>query len=373
VPYHRVEDPVKLQRLVEAVLSVDSALTLGAGLHHLVAEACGLVEARYGALGVLDPTGTRLEEFVTVGMTEAEEAAIGERPTGQGVLGVLILEPEALRLDDLGQHPDAFGFPPGHPPMKTFVGVPIVVRGELYGNLYLTEKLGGGPFTEVDEALVAALAVAAGIAIETARLSGRVRELTLIEDRDRIARDLHDTTIQRLFAVGLSLQGAARMAGHAELVERVNRAVDDIDDTIRQIRTSIFDLEGPVHAHQLRRSMLDLAQEMSDVVGTDIGVRFEGPVDLTVPTHLGDQLLVTAREALTNVARHSRAAAVTVSVTVTNELCLSVLDDGIGPGLGEPTPGHGLRNMRSRAEKLGGTFTIRAADPGTEVIWRVPL
>ena len=145
VPYHRIDDPAKLQRLIEAVLSIESALSLPEGLRHLVTEACDLVDARYGALGVLDASGSVLEEFVTVGTTEAEETAIGARPTGQGVLGLLIVDPRPLRLDDVAQHPDSFGFPAGHPPMTTFLGVPITVRGEPYGNLYLTDKRGAGP------------------------------------------------------------------------------------------------------------------------------------------------------------------------------------------------------------------------------------
>jgi len=374
VPYHRIDDPAKLQRLIEAVLSIENAINLPAGLHHLVREACELVGARYGALGVLDASGTGLEEFITVGLSEDEEAAIGERPTGQGVLGVLIVEPEPLRLDNVADHADSFGFPPDHPPMATFLGVPIQIRGEPYGNLYLTEKRGGEPFTAEDEAMVSALAVAAGIAVETARLNSRVRELTLVEDRDRIARDLHDVVIQRLFALGLSLQGSARVAQHDELVRRVHQAVDDIDDTIRQIRTSIFDLEGPIHAHQLRRGVLDLADEMSPVIGSEVRVRFEGPVDSTVPTHLGGQLLVTAREALSNAARHSRATAVSVLVRVDDgELTLQVVDNGVGLPPEVPGGGHGLRNMRSRAEKLGGTCEVSPAHPGTEVDWRVPL
>ena len=211
------------------------------------------------------------------------------------------------------------------------------------------------------------------MAIETARLAGRIHELSMIEDRDRIARDLHDTVIQRLFAVGLSLQGATRLASRDGLVERVSRAVEEIDETIRQIRSSIFELEGPVHDNQLRRGVLDLAQEMSGIAGTDIAVHFEGPVDLTVPTHVGDQMLATAREALTNVARHSRATTVSVSVVVDGDLCLTVVDNGVGLGDDAPTAGHGMRNMRSRAEKLGGTFEVRSTDPGTEILWRVPL
>src|SRR5204863_5476674 len=150
-----------------------------------------------------------------------------------GIPGLWIVAPRPLRLADLGQHPGSYGFPPNRPPMASFLGVPVRVRDQVFGNLYLTEKIDGPEFTETDEALVSALAVAAGIAIDNARLHGRVRELALLEDRDRIARDLHDTVIQRLFALGLNLQGAARLAQRPEVAGRIDEAVDELDSVIR--------------------------------------------------------------------------------------------------------------------------------------------
>ncbi|MGP8058241.1 MAG: GAF domain-containing protein, partial [Acidimicrobiales bacterium] len=207
MPFHRITDPAKLQRLMQAMLMIEADLQLPVLLTHLVEEARQLVDARYGALGVLDDRGTALEEFITVGLSDDEEEAVGLRPTGQGILGLLILEPEPLRLPDLSAHPDSYGVPANHPPMTTFLGVPVQSRGSVYGNLYLTDKRSGNEFTDEDEAAVMALALAAGIAIENARLHNRVRDLTLIEDRDRIARDLHDQVIQRLYATGMALEG----------------------------------------------------------------------------------------------------------------------------------------------------------------------
>lgn len=173
----RVDDPTKLRRLLEAVLMIEADLELPVLLRHIVEEARLLVGARYGALGVLNEERTGLEQFLTVGLDPDAERAIGERPTGRGVLGLLITDPTSLRLDDLGSHAESYGFPPGHPPMTSFLGVPLRVRAgtEAYGNLYLTDKSSGEAFSDEDEALVEALALAAGIAIENTRLHERVR------------------------------------------------------------------------------------------------------------------------------------------------------------------------------------------------------
>jgi two-component system sensor histidine kinase DevS len=181
VPYRRIDDPEKLRRLMAAVLMVSADIELSELLRHFIAEACSLVEARYGALGVLNPARTALDQFLTVGLTDEEERQIGARPTGRGVLGVVITDPEPLRLDDLHSHPDSYGFPPRHPPMDSFLGVPLRVRGEVYGNLYLTDKLNGQPFNEEDEAMAEALAQAAGIAIQNTRLNDTVRLVLLVE------------------------------------------------------------------------------------------------------------------------------------------------------------------------------------------------
>ena len=383
MPFHLVDDPGKLRRLMEAVLMLEADLSLPVLLRHVVEEACDLSGARYGALGVLDERREGLEQFLTVGLDEEQERAIGRRPTGQGVLGLLITDPAPLRMSDIGDHRGRAGFPPNHPVMRTFLGVPVRVRGEVYGNLYLAEKGGGADFTEEDEALVGGLAVAAGIAIENARLHGRVRELTLLEDRDRIARDLHDTVIQRLFAVGLSLQGTARLAQRPEVVERIEAAVRDLDETIGQVRTAIYDLEMSMRGPGMRQAVLDAVLELAPTLGFAPSVSFSGPVDAAVPAGVGEHLVATVREALTNVARHAGARHVSVSLAVGEDIRLEVVDDGRGishpPGEPDRGPlpasgGHGLRNLRSRAEKLGGTLTVTSAgEAGTRLAWLVPL
>lgn len=376
MPYHSISDPAQLQALLDAVLSIESGLELPRVLHQVVEAACSLAGARYGALGVLDPDGKGLAEFVHLGMDEEVVARIGHLPRGEGILGVLIREPAPLRLDDLATHPDSVGFPPGHPMMRTFLGVPLRLRGEVYGNLYLTEKQGAAAFTEADQALVVALADAAGIAIENARLHARLGELRMTEDRERIARDLHDTVIQRLFATGLALQGALPLAQDAELHARIAESVADLDETIRQVRTTIFALEPPVPARRgVRAQVLEICGEAARTLGFDPEVRFSGPVDASVDGRIATELLSTLREALTNVARHARAGSVHVDLSVqAGELHLRVVDDGVGVGTGQAVGGHGLPNMAVRAESLGGSFALSARpEGGTELHWHVPV
>lgn len=382
MPLRPIDDPVKLRRLMAAMLLLEANLDLPALLRRLVEEACSLSGARYGALGVLNAERTALAEFVTAGLDPDDERRIGPRPTGRGVLGLLVSDPRPLRLADITAHPDSYGFPPGHPPMTSFLGVPVKVREAVYGNLYLTDKVGWTEFTEDDEVMVEALAASAGIAIENAQLHQRVQELAVIDDRDRIARDLHDAVIQRLFAVGLSLQGMTRSASGAGVAERLDKAVADIDDTIRQIRSTIFELTSTSHRKSLRAEVLELVRELDAVTGFEVRVSFDGPLDTAVGDEVAQHLLATVREAVTNVARHAQATEAAVWVAVSDgRLTLRVVDNGVGVGerAAEGTEatdegGMGLANVRRRSEKLKGEFSIEAADGGgTALTWRVPI
>ncbi|MGO9341563.1 MAG: GAF domain-containing sensor histidine kinase, partial [Acidimicrobiales bacterium] len=331
MPYRSIEDPVKLRRVLEATLLLEADLELPALLRHLIEEARSMTGARYGALGVLNEQRTGLSEFLTVGLSPEEEERIGTRPTGRGVLGLLITDPQPVRLANLGSHPDSFGFPPNHPPMTSFLGVPLKVRDEVYGNLYLTDKIGWSEFTRDDESLVAALALAAGIAIENARLHQRVREAAIYEDRDRLARDLHDTVIQRLFAVGLSLQSIAGAATSEGLADRLAAAISDLDDTIRQVRSSIYELGSTGAEQGLRARVNSLVRELSPVVGFEIHVSFDGPVDSAISDQIAEHLLAVLREAVTNVGRHAQATEATVRLSANNGFCrLEVSDNGCG-------------------------------------------
>ncbi len=375
MPYHSLEDPAKLRRVLEATLLLEADLDLPTLLRHIVEEARSMTNARYGALGVLDEDGTALAEFVTVGMGPEEETRIGDRPTGRGVLGELITDPRPMRAARLEAHPSSFGFPPHHPPMTSFLGVPIKVRDEVYGNLYLTDKIGWSEFTSDDEALIGALAVAAGIAIDNARLHARVQVAAVYEERDRLARDLHDTVIQRLFAIGLSLQGLVASPTAERSSERLTKAISDVDDTIRQVRTSIFELGSDGSRLGTRDQVLSLLQELRPVVGFDIRASFDGPIDTAVTDAVRDHLLAVIREAVTNIGRHAEATAATVTLSASAGRCrLQVRDDGCGLPAAERGTGLGLGNLRRRAEKLGGELTIGHPDAGgTELIWDVPL
>jgi signal transduction histidine kinase len=354
-------------------MSISADLDLAAVLQRIIAAATELVDARYGALGVLDESRTELAEFLTVGIDPDTHTAIGDLPRGHGILGLLIVDPKPLRLPDLTEHPDSYGFPPHHPPMRSFLGVPILVRNEVFGNLYLTDKQSGEVFSDVDEELVVALASAAGVAIENARLHARVQELALLHDRERIARDLHDTVIQRLFATGLSLQGAARLVVRPEVAERIQHAVEDLDDTVRHIRTVIFGLEAAGAVTGLRQQIMALTTEASASLGFEPRVVFDGPVDATVDKTIAPDVIATLREALSNVARHAAATRVDIELTAGQDVTLVVRDDGRGFTGSSDGPGHGLRNMRGRAEKLGGHFEVTPGEQGgTKLEWRVP-
>jgi signal transduction histidine kinase len=531
-----------LRQLLDAVLTVGSDLDLSTVLQRITEAAVALVDARYGALGVLDEAGTGLAQFITVGVDDETHQAIGDLPKGLGILGLLIADARPLRLAEIGEHPDSAGFPPNHPPMHSFLGVPIRVHGEVFGNLYLTDKTSAEVFTDIDEELVIGLAAAAGVAIHNARLYddrrrreaqldalheiatallagtdthailevvaararelaggdlasialphghgeqmmievavgthadevcglvyeragsyaaqvlssdkpvavddlsrderraqpqvrlgtlgpgvfvplgraegalgllsvcrkvgtpsfssrdvdaleqyasqaavvleyGRAREeltrLSLLEDQERIARDLHDRVIQRLFATGLSLQGSTRLIREDEARRRVEAAVEELDNTVRHIRTVIFEVEAPHFGSESTRSrILELAREASRALGFQPRVTFDGPVDLEISSRIADDLLPTLREALANVARHAHAKSVTVALSVGADVLLRVSDDGSGIAGDRPPEGYGLANMQARAARHGGNMSIRRGDGGGTVLeWRVP-
>jgi two-component system, NarL family, sensor histidine kinase DevS len=526
--------------LLEAVVAVGSHLELEEVLRHIIEAAVELVSARYGALGVIGEGG-RLTEFVPVGLDESQIARIHHWPEGRGLLGELITNPRPLRLHDISADSRSSGFPDGHPPMRSFLGVPLRIRDEVYGNLYLTEKQ-GGDFDEEDETLVQALAAAAGVAIENARLYAEARRqqqwlrataevtqrllsedqpgevldlvtsqaleisgadlvvlalptadrkrlviehacgegatealglvlpaegsasgivmatgkplavenfsgdprvatvarqnmalgpavlvplgpagdvrgvltagrhqgalplsppavemvttfaaqagigielaehrrdaqrLALFEDRDRIARDLHDLVIQRLFATGMSLQGATALLRDSEAASRVEQAVDALDETIKEIRSAIFSLQGRGEASQraLRARILAIMEEMTDPLGHSPGLRMAGQLDNRVPDLIAEHMLAVLREALANVAKHAHATRTDVVVEAGADLVLRVRDNGVG--LPETTRRSGLGNLADRAGELDGTFHVGPADGGgTELEWRVPL
>lgn len=532
----------RMHALLEAVVAIGSHIDLETVLKRIVEAAISLVDARYGALGVIGDN-QQLAEFVPVGLDEDDIAAIDHWPEGRGLLGLLIRHPEPLRLAEISRHPASYGFPAGHPPMRTFLGAPIRVRDEVFGNIYLTEKVGGAEFDEDDEAVLIALAAAAGVAVENARLydeaqlqqrwlrasgevisrllsgtrpeevlrlvtdragelvgadlvvlalpdedrrrlvieyatgdgadralglvlpiegslsghvltsgepvnstdfcnderaAGMAREvlnlgpavlvplgtpgthirgvltsgrtpgrlpfaraaaemiatfaaqaavalelaehrreaerLSVFEDRDRIARDLHDLVIQRLYATGMSLEGAMPLITRAEVATRVRTAVDAMDETIKDIRTTIFALQahGTGKPPGTRVRILAVADEMTGLLGFAPSLRLAGPLDDLITGELADQLLAALREALSNAARHARAGRVDVTIEAGGNAVLRVRDDGIG--IPDEVKRSGLRNLAERARHLGGTMRIGPRPgAGTELEWQVPL
>ncbi|MGW2370970.1 GAF domain-containing protein [Kitasatospora sp. NPDC001683] len=532
----------RVHSLLEAVLAVGRDLELAQALQHIVEAAVTLVDAEYGALGVIGED-QRLSQFIPVGVTDDQVERIGDLPSGHGILGELIRHPEPLRLSRISDHPASYGFPANHPPMNSFLGVPIRIRDKVFGNLYLTEKRGGGEFDEEDESVLATLAVAAGVAIDNARLYDRARQrqrwleasaevtstllsgsgeqevldllltraaeiagadlavvalpvpdarlevriavglgaeqhrglvlpvegsfmgaafrtgglvvspdvqkdpritagpprwkglgpavavpvgtaergvrgvlmlaravgaplfeesesgpllgfagqaavamelaerrrdseqVALLKERDRIARDLHDLAIQRLFATGMTLQGATRFIEHPEATDRVLRAIDDLDETAKTIRATIFGLRlresGPA-ASGLRARLVDVVDRAARALGFTPALRMTGLLDATVPAELADAAVAVLAEALSNVARHARARTAEATVSAEKDLTVKVTDDGVG--LPEGGRRSGLTNLADRAAALGGTFTARARpEGGTELVWRVPL
>jgi signal transduction histidine kinase len=375
----RLEALDEASRAVAAELDVDRVLTV------IVERVARLVGARYAALGIVDPGGG-IERFITTGITPEERAAIGPVPVGHGMLGLLIHEGRSVRVDDISQHPASVGFPPHHPAMTTFLGVPVSVKGEVVGDLYLTDKAHGEPFTEDDERLVEMFAVHAGIAIENARLHDLVQRLAIVEERDRIGKDLHDGIIQSIYAVGLSLEMVPELiedeAGREEAVARVDRAIDALHLAIADMRSYITELrpgngpEDPVEA--LARLGEELG--MHTMVDLDVDLDEGAPLLRDLPPDRRSDLLFIAREALSNVARHAAASRVSVVLDRQgDDLELRIEDNGRGidPTLARQ-PGangthQGLGNMHDRAVAMGGRFAIARGDPGgTRIIVRVP-
>jgi len=370
--------PRRLRQLVDAMLAVSSDLELHTVLQHIVESARELVDAQYAALGVLDESGRWLSDFITVGIDDDTHRVIGALPKGHGLLGVLITDAQPLRLPDLREHDASSGFPPGHPPMRSFLGVPIRVGDTVFGNLYLTDKIFGEVFTDVDEELVVGLAAAAGVAIEKARLHSQLQRLALLDDQERIARDLHDSVIQRVFGVGLLLQGTRNLT-HSDpdaAVTRIDAAIDELDLTVKHLRSAIFGLDIRTHgaAPGFRSRVLELATESAGGLGFEPVVMFDGPIDAHIDGNLANELAAVITEALSNAARHANAARVEVHLAVTDTIIVRIEDDGIGPPPADAPRGNGLKNMSTRAARLDGTLKMRpGTHRGTIIELSVPL
>jgi signal transduction histidine kinase len=311
-------------------------------------------------------------EFVHRGIDEKVAGMIGHLPRAEGCWGRLIRHRATIRLERISDHPDSVGFPEHHPPMETFLGVPVGTTEDAFGNLYLTEKPGG--FTEEDEVVVGALAAIAGAAVETTRLRSRLARLAVIEDRERIGRDLHDSIIQDLFATGLELQGLAVSLDDEKVAESLNGAVDRIDSTIESLRRIVADLgrrgdrsgfEDELREHT---SQLARAYEVAVFVSVD-------PPDLELDPDLAEEVMPLIGEAVSNALRHSGTGVVDVRAEMLSDrLVLSVVDQGSGFDVDSVKRGMGLDNLESRARSLGGEVSLRSVvGAGTLVEVVLPL
>lgn len=358
----------RLSPLIEEAAAVGGTADLDHLLRTLVSEAREATGARYAALGVLGEYGV-LSDFIYDGITEEQALLIGPPPSGRGVLGTLIHHRHPLLLDVIGHHPDSVGFPEHHPPMSTFLGVPITAGDESFGNLYLTEKEGG--FTEDDLVAVKALSHIAGSAIQSARLHSRLRQMAVVEDRQRIARDLHDSVIQDLFAVGLGLQ--ALSVGVDDVVATgLNSAIDTLDSSVATLRRYIFELrETPKPAESLDERIREVVERMAGAYPTRVELSVDG-------VHQGpwveDALLLTT-EALSNALRHGRANLIEVSLRLDEgHQVIEVVDDGVGFDVEEVSSGMGLASMKARADATGGRAEIHSEPGGgTRVTARLPI
>jgi signal transduction histidine kinase len=365
-----------LEALDAAVRGISSVLDVEQVLQLIVDRVRDLVGAQYAALGIVDKAD-QITQFITSGITPEQRRAIGDLPLGRGLLGLIIRENRSYRIATIASHVESYGFPPNHPAMVSFLGVPVTVKDEVVGRLYLTNKHDAPQFTADDQALVEMFALHAGIAIENAHLHEEVQRLAIVDERDRISRDLHDSIIQSIYAVTLSLDDVLELVDEspAEARQRVDDAIDALHGVIRDIRNFIFGLRPLLlDSGSLQDGLQTLADELSRNTTIQIDTRCE--VEDAVPIEVVAELLAIAREALANVARHSAAQHASMEVELVDETVrLKVEDDGRGivSSAVQTSGHHGLANMRARAEALGGTFAFESEQSvGTRIIVAVP-
>ena len=359
-------------RGIAGVLDLDRVLQL------ITDRVRELAHAEYAALGIVDQD-FGIERFITSGLTRTERERIGPLPHGHGLLGVIARQPNPLRVHDIATDSRRYGFPSHHPPMHSLLGVPIGAKGRSIGRLYLTNKLPSGDFTQDDERLVEMFALHAGIAIENARLHEQVQRLAIVEERERIGRDLHDGIIQSIYAVGLSLEDVPDLMADEpdEARARVERAIDSLDQSIRDIRNFIFGLRPELLEQAgLVGGLAALADEFRVNSMVDVDLETADAQDADLPPELIGQLLSIAREALSNIARHSKATRGSVRVeTVDDIVRLTIGDNGVGFDPAKPRGvGHqGLVNMAARASSVGGRLEVQSEpSAGTRIIVEVP-
>ena len=357
--------------LVEAGLALASELDLDALLQRIADLAREVVGARYAAVGVVGEDGLLLR-FVYSGIDKPTADEIGDLPHGRGLLGVLLEGGRPIRQREISDHPDSYGFPPNHPPMHSFLGVPIIVREQVYGRLYLTEKQGAPEFTKDDERIAMTLAAQAGVAIHNANLIEEVRargeELAVLEERDRISKELHDGVIQSIYSVGLSLQGAMTLINRDQEAtkKRMDEAIGTLDNVVRDVRSYIFALQPKtVEERGLKGAIEELVADLEVNALVESTVQLSDEALDMIPSEFKGDFIQIAREVLSNIARHAQAGevAVTCAVSEGESVVMTIEDDGVGFVPDEVKRGHGLTNIEERARRMSGELHISARKP----------
>ena len=369
-----------LEALDDATRAIAGVLDVERVLQLIVDRVRSLVGAEYAALGIVHPGAEYLERFITSGLSRADRDAIGQLPRGHGILGLLIREGRPLRIPDIAVDARRSGFPPNHPPMHSFLGVPVSIRGRPMGNFYLTDKVHAAEFSEADQRLVEMFALHAGIAIDNARLHGQVQRLAVVAERARIGRDLHDGIIQAIYGVGLSLEDMPELIADdpEEAAARVDRAIESLNLVIRDIRNFIFGLRPELmETAGLVEGLAALVDESRINTMIDHELSTEGVDGMELAADRRTQVFQIAREALSNIARHSGASRATVRLERDgDEVVLTVSDNGVGfePGAARGSGHRGLINIATRVDDLDGEmFLDSEIGAGSRLIVRVPI
>jgi signal transduction histidine kinase len=364
------ERRTRLEALDEAGKILAAELSPLQVLQRIVEIATSIVGARYGALGVVGDDGY-LTDFITTGLSREERERIGDLPRGHGLLGTLIRLGRPLRVPDMRNDPRRIGFPPNHPPMTSLLGVPIRVHNTVVGDLYLTDKIAGPEFSSDDQHLIEQLAAHAGIAIENARLYAQAGEVSLVRERERIGRDLHDGIIQDIYAATLQLEDIAEDIEDGSVRTRLTGVADRLSDVITDVRTYIQGLRArQLEGRLLADAVALLVREADGRGGAHIAFILEGDT-YRLPDNQANTLLHLTREALANVAKHADASQGEVRLAFSAVgVTLTVTDDGKGfdPELAQGTAHHGLRNLHMRAADAAGTFAVRSSPGGGTTI-----